>query len=67
MTVGPLVAFLISQPPATAALLATHVDDGRGRCRGCAGGGRTGPTWPCTLHAAAVTAHRIRTQRDAAR
>jgi hypothetical protein len=67
MTAGPLVAFLVAQPTATAALLATHVDDGRGRCRGCAGGGGAGPTWPCTLRVAAATAHRIRTQRDAAR
>lgn len=68
MTAEPLVAFLVSQPTATEALLATHVDDSRGRCRGCtAGTGRLGPQWPCVLHMAASAAHRIREQRDAGR
>lgn len=43
-------------------LLATHVPDPRGRCRGCttAGTGLPGAGWPCALHfyatAAAATA-----------
>jgi hypothetical protein len=68
MTAEPLVAFLLGQPTATEALLATHVDDARGRCRGCTSGtGRAGPTWPCILHTAATTAQRIRKQGDAGR
>jgi hypothetical protein len=68
MTSEPLVAFLVAQPTATAALLASHVDDARGRCRGCSSGsGRVGPTWPCVLHTAAATARRISEQRDATR
>lgn len=68
MTAEPLVTFLVAQPTAADALLAAHVDDARGRCRGCSSGsGRVGPTWPCILHDAAAAALRIRQQREAAR
>lgn len=49
-----------SWPDLRARLLAEHVDDGHGRCRGCRvpGYGTPGGRWPCLLAALATVAER---------
>lgn len=49
------------QPEVTQRLLERHVADGKGRCRGCTGGGTGLPDarWPCRLHFYAAAAARI--------
>lgn len=46
-------------------LLAVHVPDGRGRCRGCTrpGTGIPGTEWPCALQLYAAAAVEIQKQR----
>jgi hypothetical protein len=63
---NPLVQMILSQPGMAARLIAEHVDDGRGRCRGCPVGGQRGRhAWPCTLRQAAEEAERIERARSA--
>ncbi len=49
------------QPEITQRLLARHVADDRGRCRGCTKGGTglPGAKWPCALHFHASAAARL--------
>ena len=49
---------LREQPQIVATLLARHVPDERGRCRGCTSGGTGTPQarWPCSLHFYATAA-----------
>ncbi len=49
-------------PETTRRLLAVHVPDERGRCRGCTapGTGMPGAAWPCVLHFYASAAEEIR-------
>jgi hypothetical protein len=64
--VNPLVQMILSQPGMAARLIAEHVDDGSGRCRGCPVGGQRGRhSWPCTLRSAAEEAQRIERARSA--
>lgn len=65
---------LAGLPGTTQRLLALHVSDGHGRCRGCTtpGTGRPGGAWPCGLHfyataAEQIRAEEIRSRRAAAR
>jgi hypothetical protein len=61
--VSELIAQLIVDRPAGEGdLLARHVDDRKGHCRACVLGDsqRGFQTWPCTIYAAAVLAHRSR-------
>jgi hypothetical protein len=53
-----LVATVAAMPEVAARLLADHVDDGAGRCRGCTRGGCGTPSarFPCTLSALAAQA-----------
>ncbi|GAA1181369.1 hypothetical protein [Pseudonocardia alaniniphila] len=53
-----LVATIAAMPEVAARLLADHVDDGTGRCRGCTRGGCGTPSarFPCTLSALAAQA-----------
>jgi hypothetical protein len=53
-----LVAAVAAMPEVAARLLADHVDDGTGRCRGCTRGGCGTPSarFPCTLSALAAEA-----------
>lgn len=53
-----LALTLAAQPDVVARLLAQHVPDGQGRCRGCTRPGTGTPMgyWPCTLSVAAETA-----------
>ncbi|MGH8964337.1 MAG: hypothetical protein ACRDXB_03260, partial [Actinomycetes bacterium] len=51
---------IMGNPTGVATLLATHVDDGTGHCRGCPLGAQRGyASGPCILRAAAtLAAHR---------
>lgn len=53
-------------PETTRRLLAVHVSDGRGRCRGCTtpGTGMPGAAWPCVLHFYASAAQEIRRRSE---
>jgi hypothetical protein len=63
---SPLVQMILSQPGMAERLIAEHVDDGSGRCRGCPVGGQRGRhSWPCTLRMAAEEAERIEAARSA--
>jgi hypothetical protein len=46
------VAFIAAQHGGPQRLLAIHVDDGFGRCRGCTvpGTGMPQDIWPCSIH-----------------
>ena len=59
-TGAPIVEFIARQPGLAERLLAEHIDDGAGRCRGCTGGGRGArPRWPCPLHGLALRASQL--------
>ncbi len=52
-----LAQLLATEPSSTIkALLARHVDDGRGKCRGCTLPQRGYEPWPCITSAAATIA-----------
>jgi hypothetical protein len=44
-------------------LLAAHVADRLGRCRGCRSDTGSGVLWPCSLHDIAAEAQRVHDQR----
>jgi hypothetical protein len=56
---------LAGLPGIVARLLAVHVPDSQGRCRGCTTGGTgvPGAAWPCSLHFYATAAQEIHRQR----
>lgn len=47
-----VIVFIAAQPGGPERLLRKHVDDGHGRCRGCAmpGTGTPRDVWPCAIH-----------------
>jgi hypothetical protein len=51
-----LAALLMTEPASTTTLLAKHVDDGQGKCRGCTLPQRGYQPWPCAIHIAATMA-----------
>ncbi len=53
-------------PKTTRRLLAVHVADGLGRCRGCTtpGTGMPGAAWPCVLYFYASAAQEIWRRRE---
>jgi hypothetical protein len=55
---------LAGLPGTVQRLLALHVPDPHGRCRGCTtpGTGMPGAAWPCSLHFYATAAQEIRQQ-----
>ena len=57
----PFAVELAALPEVWGRLLAVHVSEESGRCRGCWSELRPAVTWPCTLHRAAVRARRITT------
>lgn len=64
-----LAAELARMPGAPQRMLATHTDDGTGRCAVCSTGRQAGRyIWPCQLHLLAARAVEIRdggrTHRD---
>lgn len=54
--VAELAALLATQPASVKTLLAKHVDDGQGKCRGCTLPQRGYQPWPCTTYTAATVA-----------
>jgi hypothetical protein len=44
-------------------LLAAHVADRLGRCRGCRSDTGSGERWPCSLHRIAAEAQRLHDQK----
>jgi hypothetical protein len=54
--VTELARLLVAQPASIKTLLAKHVDDGQGKCRGCTLPQRGFQPWPCTTHTAATIA-----------
>lgn len=56
-------AELARMPAVWARLLDVHRADAAGRCRGCTSQIGSPPVWPCVLHAAAVRARRIASDR----
>ena len=58
--VSPLVQFIVNNPGLADALLAAHVDDGRGHCRTCGLGAQRGHhRHPCNIRCTAERARRI--------
>jgi hypothetical protein len=55
-TVLQLAKLLATEPACIKALLARHVDDGRGKCRGCTLPQRGYEPWPCITYTAAAIA-----------
>lgn len=55
-----LVVFIAAEVGLAERLLAAHVADDHGRCRGCPNGAAVHMPWPCPLHSAAVDAIRHR-------
>jgi hypothetical protein len=51
-----LAALLTTEPASTRTLLAQHVDDGQGKCRGCTLPQRGYQPWPCPISIAATMA-----------
>lgn len=57
---SPLVQFIVDTPGLADALLAEHVDDGRGYCRACTLGAQRGyHRHPCTIRCTAERARQI--------
>lgn len=58
--VSPLVQFIVNNPGLADALLAEHVDDGRGYCRACALGAQRGyQRFKCEIRRTAERARQI--------
>jgi hypothetical protein len=55
-TVLQLATLLATEPASIQALLARHVDDGQGKCRGCTLPQRGYEPWPCITYTAATIA-----------
>jgi hypothetical protein len=56
VVVMQLAQLLATEPATTKALLARHVDDGAGKCRGCTLPQRGYEPWPCITYTAATIA-----------
>jgi hypothetical protein len=58
--VSPLAQFIVNNPGLADALLAEHIDDGRGYCRACALGAQRGyHRHPCNIRCTAERARQI--------
>jgi hypothetical protein len=55
----PNAAALARMPEVWQRLLATHVADRHGRCRGCRWQTRSADLWPCNLYLLAAAAQRM--------
>jgi hypothetical protein len=59
--VSPLVQFIVNSPGLAEALIAEHIDDGRGYCRACALGAQRGyHQHPCNIRCAAERVRQIK-------
>jgi hypothetical protein len=65
-TGASVVAFIADQPGGANRLLARHIPDDAGRCRGCTvpGTGTPDATWPCQIHRFASAAADEVARRD---
>ena len=59
----PMADFIVDIPGVWRRLLAAHVADPLGRCRGCRSDTGPGARWPCSLHRIADEAKRLHDER----
>jgi hypothetical protein len=59
----PLADVMSDMPGVWRRLLAAHVPDRLGRCRGCRSDTGSGERWPCSLHRIATEARRLHDQK----
>ena len=62
-TAVPMADVMAGMPGVWRRLLAAHVPDRLGRCRGCRSDGGSGERWPCSLHRIAKEAQRLHEQK----
>lgn len=62
-TVVPMADLMADMPGVWRRLLAAHVADRLGRCRGCRSDTGSGERWPCSLHRIATEAQRLHDQK----
>ncbi len=62
-TSTPMADLMADMPGVWRRLLAAHVADRLGRCRGCRSDTGSGVRWPCSLHDIAAEAQRLHDQR----
>ncbi len=60
---GSMADLMADMPGVWRRLLAAHVPDRLGRCRGCRSDTGSGNLWPCSLHQIASEAQRLHDQR----
>ncbi len=58
-TTVPMADVMADMPGVWRRLLAAHVPDRLGRCRGCRSDTGSGERWPCSLHRIATEAQRL--------
>ncbi len=58
-TAVPMADVMAGMPGVWRRLLAAHVPDRLGRCRGCRSDTGSGERWPCSLHRIATEAQRL--------
>ena len=58
-TAVPMADLMADMPGVWRRLLAAHVADRLGRCRGCRSDTGSGERWPCSLHRIATVARRL--------
>ena len=59
----PMADVMADMPGVWRRLLAAHVPDRLGRCRGCRSDTGSGERWPCSLHRIATEARRLHDQK----
>jgi hypothetical protein len=62
-TTVPLADVMSDMPGVWRRLLAAHVPDRLGRCRGCRSDTGSGERWPCSLHRIATEARRLHDEK----
>lgn len=62
-TAVPMADVMAEMPGVWRRLLAAHVADRLGRCRGCRSDTGSGELWPCSLHRIATEAQRLHDQK----
>ena len=62
-TTVPMADVMADMPGVWRRLLAAHVPDRLGRCRGCRSDTGSGERWPCSLHRIAKEARRLHEQK----
>lgn len=63
VTAVPMADVMADMPGVWRRLLAAHVPDRLGRCRGCRSDTGSGELWPCSLHRIAKEAQRLHEQK----